>query len=193
MEERTPHTTHCPRCSWWILPLACAHHSPTSSARAYIQRRRGCPTVVSSARETSEEGSHRRRRSGAHRSRERRTRHGLGPCCPSCLQPARYSRSGCVMSDGRFAVLGGETSPISDPLSLCEVLTLGDNTHWEPLPPMRDARRDFACAAMAGCIIVAGGRNRQSTEVFDEVLGQWLRLPHDLPHVSRMGISGALL
>jgi hypothetical protein len=52
---------------------------------------------------------------------------------------------------------------------------------------------DFACAAMAGCIIVAGGRNRQSAEVFDEVLGRWLRLPRDLPHASQRGMSGALL
>ena len=111
------------------------------------------------------------------------------------MSTARYSCSGCVMSDGRFAVLGGSTNDgwIGAPISSCEVLTLGDNTHWEPLPPMHDARRNFACAAIAGCIIVAGGHNCQSTEVYDEVLGRWLRLPHDLPHVSRMGISGALL
>jgi hypothetical protein len=46
---------------------------------------------------------------------------------------------------------------------------------------------------MAGCIIVAGGENRQSAEVYDEVLGRWLRLPHDLPHISQLGMSGALL
>jgi len=58
---------------------------------------------------------------------------------------------------------------------------------------MHDTRRDFACAAMAGCIIVAGGRDRQSAEVYDEVLGRWLRLPRDLPHVDHTGMSGALL
>jgi hypothetical protein len=58
---------------------------------------------------------------------------------------------------------------------------------------MHDARMNFACAAMAGCIFIAGGRNRQSAEVFDEVLGRWLRLPRDLPYVSQMGMSGALL
>jgi hypothetical protein len=58
---------------------------------------------------------------------------------------------------------------------------------------MHDARTDFACAAMAGCIIVAGGQNRQSAEVFDEVLGRWLRLPRDLPHINQTGMSGALL
>jgi hypothetical protein len=58
---------------------------------------------------------------------------------------------------------------------------------------MHDARMDFACAAIAGCIFVAGGRNRQSAEVFDEVLGRWLRLPRDLPHINQTGMSGALL
>jgi hypothetical protein len=109
------------------------------------------------------------------------------------MSTARYRYSGCVMSDGRFAVLGGTAGTIDEYMSSCEVLTLGGNTHWEPLPPMHDARTDFACAALAGCIIVAGGRNRQSAEVYDEVLGRWLRLPRDLPHVSRLGMSGALL
>ena len=97
------------------------------------------------------------------------------------------------MSDGRFAVLGGEGGTMNDPMLSCEALTLGDSTHWETLPPMHDARMDFACAAMAGCIIVAGGRNCQSAEVFDEVLGRWLRLPRDLPRVGHLGMSGALL
>jgi len=108
------------------------------------------------------------------------------------MSAVRYSCSGCVMSDGRFAVLGGKASPIDECLSSCAVLTLGDSTHWEPLPPMHDARKDFACVAMAGCIIVAGGRNRQSAEVYDEVLGWWPRLLRDLPHISRMGMSGTL-
>jgi len=108
------------------------------------------------------------------------------------MSTARYKCSGCVMSDGRFAVLGGVAS-IDDPMSSCEALTIDDSTHWEPLPPMHDARSRFVCAAMAGCIIVAGGADCQSAEVFDEVLGRWLRLPHDLPHVSGIGMSGALL
>jgi hypothetical protein len=97
------------------------------------------------------------------------------------------------MSDGRFAVLGGKAGFSDEPMSSCEALTIGDSTHWEPIPPMHDTRTHFACVAMAGCIIVAGGVDRKSAEVFDEVLGRWLRLPHDLPHVSRLGMSGALL
>jgi len=109
------------------------------------------------------------------------------------MSTARYRCNGCVMSDGRFVVLGGGGGTSSGPMSSCEALTLGDSTHWEPLPPMHDARMNFACVAMAGCIIVAGGMDRQSAEVYDEVLGRWLRLPRDLPHVGRRGMSGALL
>ena len=98
------------------------------------------------------------------------------------------------MSDGRFAVLGGKGGARDRRLrSSCEALSIGESTHWEPLPPMHDTRENFACAAMAGCIIVAGGVDRQSAEVYDEVLGRWLRLPRDLPHVDRWGMSGALL
>jgi hypothetical protein len=114
----------------------------------------------------------------------------------AAMSTGRYGCSGCVMSDGRFAVLGGGGGASDEPmLSSCEVLTIGVSTHWEPLPPMHDARTHFACAAMAGCIIVAGGRDRQSAEVFDEFLGRWLRLPHNLPHIGHMGqgVSGALL
>ena len=97
---------------------------------------------------------------------------------------------GCVLSDGRFAVLGGYD--FGAYMSSCEALTLGDDGHWSPLPPMHDTRSRFACAAVAGCIIVGGGGYPpcKSAEVFDEVLGRWLRLPHDLPRdggLLRMG------
>ena len=89
------------------------------------------------------------------------------------------------MSDGRFAVLGGQTLGGS-PTSSCEALELdGDGeaaAYWVPLPSMHEARCQFACAAVAGSIIVAGGYNTKSAEVYDEVMGRWFRLPHDLPH-----------
>ena len=79
--------------------------------------------------------------------------------------------------------------------SSCEALTLGDDEHWTPLPPMHDTRTHFACAAVAGCIIVAGGEypRRKSAEVYDEVLGRWLRLPHDLPHDGGLSMMGSAL
>jgi len=90
----------------------------------------------------------------------------------SVMSTDRYGCSGCVTSDGGFAVLGGDIGAIGEPTSPCEALTISASTHWEPLPPMHDARTNFVCAAMAGCIIVAGGQNRQSAEAYDEVLGR---------------------
>jgi len=100
--------------------------------------------------------------------------------------------SGCMLSDGRFAVLGGYSYGVYT--SSCEALPLGGDGHWSPLPPMHDTRSIFACAAVAGCIIVAGGGGslpRKSAEVYDEVLGRWLRLPHDLPRDGEMRVMGS--
>jgi hypothetical protein len=108
--------------------------------------------------------------------------------------------SGCMLTDDRFAVLGGYST--SGSTSSCEALTLGDDGHWSPLPPMHDTRGIFACADMAGCIILVAGCTiiggggilpRKSAEVFDEVLGRWLRLPHDLPHGSGVHNMGSAL
>jgi len=106
----------------------------------------------------------------------------------------------CVLSDGRFAVLGGEDIFNNEPMSACEALLVGDDEHWEMLPPMHEARSYFACAALARCIVVAGGhRGRdplgcfvdlRSAEVFDEVFDRWLWLPCNLPYdngLIRMG------
>ena len=97
---------------------------------------------------------------------------------------SRVRCRGCVMSDGRFAVLGGETGDHDHRTLLpwCEALVIDDGGHWDPLPSMHAARADFACAVVAGCIIVAGGDYLSSAEVYDEALGRWLRLPCDLPN-----------
>jgi hypothetical protein len=98
----------------------------------------------------------------------------------------RYGCSGCVLSDSRFAVLGGVSNG-DVTTSSCEALAfdLGD-AHWEPLPPMHDARRFFACGVFAGCPIVAGGIRLKSAELYDAELNRWLRLPCDLPYESSL-------
>jgi hypothetical protein len=97
------------------------------------------------------------------------------------MSTARYGCGGCVLSDGRFAVLGGRSNG-NHPTS-CEALAFDDgDAHWEPLPPMHDARDHFACGAVAGCPIVAGGYGLQSAELYDAELNRWLRLPCDLPY-----------
>jgi hypothetical protein len=51
------------------------------------------------------------------------------------LPPMSVWRPGvCVLSDGRFAVLGGISN--SAYTSSCEALTFGADEHWTPLPPM---------------------------------------------------------
>jgi hypothetical protein len=120
----------------------------------------------------------------------------------SAMSAARDGCGGCVMSDGRFAILGG-TDSNNEPFSSCEALVMGHDEHWGDLPPMHEARSHFACAAVAECIVVAGGGGRtpnvgrvrlRSAEVFDEVLGRWLQLPCDLPYNGGlMGMGSALL
>ena len=71
------------------------------------------------------------------------------------MSVGRSACSGCVLSDDRFAVLGGCSTCAC--MSSCEALTLGEDEHWALLPPVRYSREIFVCVAMAGCIIVAGG------------------------------------
>jgi hypothetical protein len=110
------------------------------------------------------------------------------------MSAGRFGSRGCVMSDGRFAVLGGRNDG-GVLTSTCEALAIDDDdAHWKPLLPMHDPRFGFACAAIAGCVIVAGGMGRRSAEVYDEVRGRWLRLPRDLlPNSGSWSIGSALL
>jgi hypothetical protein len=107
------------------------------------------------------------------------------------MSEGRYGCCGCVMSDGRFAVLGGYG--IGASLSSCEALVVGATAHWVSLPLMHDSRAQFACAAVAGCVIVAGGRGRTSAEVYDESRNRWLRLPHGLPYYTLQSMGSVLL
>jgi hypothetical protein len=108
------------------------------------------------------------------------------------MSVARRGCSRCVMSDGRFAVLGGSSG--GGVTSSCEALAIGDDDeHWVPLQPMHDSRSSVACAAVAGCVIVSGGYGRESAEVYDEVLDRWLRLPFDLPQNSGTWHLGSAL
>ncbi len=102
------------------------------------------------------------------------------------MAAARCGCSVCVLSDGRFAVLGGVI--VHDTTKQCEALVLDNGAErWEPLPPMLEARCGFACAAVGGCVIVAGGSSilggglHSSIEVYEEGTGVWRRMPCNLP------------
>jgi hypothetical protein len=104
----------------------------------------------------------------------------------------RYGE-GCVLSDGRFAVFGGWHDN-GGAIRSCEVLTLdGDDERWEPLPPMHEAWFGLACAAIGGCVIVAGGEGSITAEVYEEALGRWRRLPWNLPHETELCLMGSAL
>jgi hypothetical protein len=109
------------------------------------------------------------------------------------MNVGRISCCGCVMSDGRFAVLGGHTNQDEDGsvLSSCEALKVGEDAHWTLLPAMHHERMDFACAAVAGCIIVAGCT--PESEVYDEVRGRWFQLPCNCPDDVCMWDMGSVL
>jgi hypothetical protein len=101
---------------------------------------------------------------------------------------------GCVLSDGSFAVVFGGWDASGTTTSLCEVLTLdADGAIWSPLPPMHEPRRGFACVAIGGCVIVAGGVGSTTAEVYEEGLGRWRRLPCSLPHNSQLNMTGSTL
>jgi hypothetical protein len=110
------------------------------------------------------------------------------------MSVGRLGGRGCVLSDGRFVVFGGSTDNSFTPTTSCEVLTLdGDIERWDPLPPMHEARRNVACAAIGGCVIVAGGYGLSTAEVYEEALGRWRRLPCSLPHDGQLYAMGSAL
>jgi hypothetical protein len=166
-------------CTWSIWPPACAHPAGLPcSARALILLPLGYQMGASCAREDSAVAIFRRRRCGGPPVQGAPDAAWTWRQLPA-MSAARHDCRGCVMSDGRFAVLGGVSSGVAT--SSCEALAIGDE-QWMPLMPMHVARYGFACAAVAGCVIVAGGVGRNSAEVYDEVRGRWLRLPFNLPH-----------
>jgi len=76
-----------------------------------------------------------------------------------------------VLRDGRFVVFGG-TIASNAIITSCAVLTLdADGERWDVLPSMHEARCEFACAAIGGCVIVAGGWGSITAEVYEERLG----------------------
>ena len=109
------------------------------------------------------------------------------------MSVGRFGGGGCVLSDGRFAVFGGGDNSRA-PTASCEALTLaGGIARWDPLPPMHEARRLFASAAIGGCIVVAGGSGSITVEVYEEALGRWRRLPCNLPQDVQLFVMGSAL
>ena len=107
------------------------------------------------------------------------------------MSVGRYGSCGCVMNDGRFPILGGGSD--GDYTASCETLMVDGDKYWHPLPPIHHARSYFACAAVARCIIVAGGHGTQSAEVYDEALDRWMQLPCEVPGNTYLAAMGSAL
>jgi len=113
------------------------------------------------------------------------------------LGVSRHACRGCVLSDGRFAVLGGSIGTSTVAVSSCEALVIGDDAAlWQPFAPMHDARSEFTCEVVAGCIIVVGGASPlacTSAEIYDEALDRWFRLPCDFTRPWLYSCASALV
>jgi hypothetical protein len=106
----------------------------------------------------------------------------------------RFCAAGCVLSDGCFAVFGGlDNNEVTT--ASCEALTFeGGDERWDPLRPMLEARSDFFCGAVGGCVIVAGGYDlTAAVDVYEEGLGRWRQLPCSLPHEGGLAWVGSAL
>ena len=114
----------------------------------------------------------------------------------------RSRSSGSLLTDSRFAVFGGHIIGVEDEgvTWSCKALVLDNGAErWESLPRMLETRADFACEAVGGCVIVAGGASNDvdsgvlsSTEVYEEATGVWWQLPCNLPQ-AMVDMGSALL
>jgi hypothetical protein len=110
------------------------------------------------------------------------------------MSVSRNYCSGCALRDGRFAVFGGMNA--GGTLASCEVLTMGEDERWKPLPPMPQPRWGFACVSIGGCVIVAGGLPNWlsgGVDVYEEESGRWMTLPCNPPHARRVIYMGSAL
>jgi len=58
---------------------------------------------------------------------------------------------------------------------------------------MHEPRYGFACVAIGGCVIVAGGVGSTTAEAYEEGLGLWRQLPSSLPHDGQLFMMGSAL
>jgi hypothetical protein len=102
------------------------------------------------------------------------------------MATARLHAAGCVLPDGRFAVVGGRGHPDDDIQRCGEVYDCGRN-EWTPLPaPIGMVGGGRECAALvpvAGGMLILGGRANDGSveaELWDEESRRWLELPHGM-------------
>ena len=73
---------------------------------------------------------------------------------------------------------------------------VGETEHWDPLPPMHHARSDLRAQRWPDALSLREGalQGTASTEVYDEALDRWTRLPCNLPtDLPSEGMGGVLI
>lgn len=110
-----------------------------------------------------------------------------GQMKPLPLSETRQGGTGCVLSDGPFALFGcrmagnNNVAGEKDADACAKLIIDADGACWKDLPPMHQKRNRFACAAVAGCVLFADGCCDPTVEVYEEGLRCWRRLPCNLP------------
>jgi hypothetical protein len=116
------------------------------------------------------------------------------------MTTARVNAAGCVLQDGRFAVVGGHNdSDYTDGGLLCdgEVYDCARN-EWRLLPaPMGmvgGGRHSAALVPVAGGMLICGGdaddqSRDDQVELWDEESQLWLKLPYGMFSFQRSGAS----
>jgi hypothetical protein len=108
----------------------------------------------------------------------------------------RFGAGGCMLPSGRFAVVGGMTGDGLQTVKHCEAFDPIRRV-WEPLPGMAVERASRCVVAVAGGLVVVGGRRKYyehlGCELFDEAGGRWFALPHRQGLPRKTSHSGALL
>jgi len=101
----------------------------------------------------------------------------------SDLPPMEYERSaasGCILSSGRVAVVGGYNNDGPGGLRDGEVFDPETQT-WQFLPAMQHGRYGHGVVAVADSLLAMGGAfGNPLDELFDEASGRWFELPHPM-------------
>ena len=93
------------------------------------------------------------------------------------MAAVRSGAAGCVLADGRFAVVGGQgvDGQLLEDAEAFDAVA----GRWEPLPKMATSRTCHALVAVPGGMVAVGGDERAAAaELFDEESGRWIALPH---------------